>query len=205
MRRPVRSAILVWAMAAVVGAWFLRNPFVGWLVVAPFLVLGPGFVAARFVSPDDRRARWPIAVVAGFSALALVSEIITVAGHFRAPFVVGLLGALTVFAMAFCPEPATRFPMLPRRELALRPGSHAVVRMKPGRRDPLPYTSSPEVEEPVGRSIRPEYTPALVGEPVPVGGGTLDDDREWRELVAMISSPTLATRITRPTGSGRPA
>jgi hypothetical protein len=200
MRQPVRVAIVFWAVGAVLCAWLLRQPLVGWLVVAPFLVLGPGVVASRLVSPEDRRSRWPIVIVAGFALLAIVSEMLAVAGAFRAPVVVTIVAALTLVAMSFCPEPSVRFPVRPRREVALPPGSHAVLRMNPGRRDPLPTAPAPVVDardrggEPVG------YVPS--GPDGVLVGAPSVDEQEWRELVAMISSPTLAPRLPRRPDTG---
>lgn len=201
MRQPVKYVVGIWAVAAVLASWFARDPAIGWAVTAPFVLVGPGIVAARYVSPDDRRPRWPVAVLASFAAVGLVSEVFTLAGRFSGPAVVTSLALGTVFAMSRCPAPSDRLPVLPRREVVHHPASTSVERFL-GRRRTAPApgapaataVAEPAVGAPAAVAVLPDGAP-----PVPASSARSFDDwvsvlaDEDRELALLASSPSLAT------------
>ncbi|MEZ5259713.1 MAG: glycosyltransferase family 2 protein [Ilumatobacteraceae bacterium] len=135
MRSTERFLMSLWAVVSVVIAgWSGVRPLL-WIVPVLFLLLAPGMVLARLVSPDASYHRWAISIASSLAVLALVSTAVAVAGRFG-PFVVtALVGMLSIAGLNLVQEPSQRVPVLPRRPVVHGPASAPVVRFH--RRRPL--------------------------------------------------------------------
>jgi hypothetical protein len=167
----MRQAFLGWIALAVLASVVRLPRPLGALILVPFLLVAPGVILARLVSPDDRRFRWPIAVAAGFAVLALVSGGLAIAGRFGLVAVVVMLAGVCVVTMTRVSEPISRVPILPARPITHGPRSVPAVRFQTQRASV--WLRGPSDETPLDR------------------GATRVDDRFEAELQAALDAQLL--------------
>jgi len=200
MNATHKGLLIGWAGLATLVALTTSGGPLGYLLVVPFAIWGPGSVLARLVSPESRRFRSTVATISGLSLLVVVSEATAMMHRFDVGTITAVLAVVTAVGVTVCPPPVQRIPVLPprpaidlRSPAGARFGSSRIRATRPAT-VPAPSPSS------VWAAPQPAVAPAFsIGrDDAAVEATAFDEPSAVDEVEALaellVSSPTLGRR-----------